>query len=82
MFRSQARACYPESSPADGCFPANDTTPSRFKCWVDGSPDAPRPADLLGADSLGADSLGAELLGLFGPRDRGRPAATRTGRRR
>jgi hypothetical protein len=47
MFRSQARACYPESNPADGCFPDNDTTPSRFKCWVDGSPDAPRPADLL-----------------------------------
>jgi hypothetical protein len=44
MFRSQARACYPESSPADGCFGENDTTPSRFKCWVDGSPS---PADLL-----------------------------------
>jgi hypothetical protein len=44
MFRSQARACYPESSPADGCFPENDTTPSRFKCWVDGSPS---PSDLL-----------------------------------
>jgi hypothetical protein len=67
MFRSQARACYPESSPADGCFPENDTTPSRFKCWVDGSPDAPRPAD---------------LLSLFGPKDRGRPDTKRTGRRR
>jgi hypothetical protein len=44
MFRSQARACYPESGPADGCFPENDSTPSRFKCWVDGSPS---PADLL-----------------------------------
>ena len=77
MFRSQARACYPESSPADGCFPENDTTPSRFKCWVDGSPDAPRPADLLGPDTLGAD-----LLSRFGPTDRGRPDPKRTGRRR
>jgi hypothetical protein len=77
MFRNQARACYPESSPADGCFPEDDTTPSRFKCWVDGSPDAPRPADLLSADTLGAD-----LLSVFGPKDRGRPATKRTGRRR
>ena len=68
MFRSQARACYPESSPADGCFPENDTTPSRFKCWVDGSPDAPRPAD---------------LLSLFGPeKDRQRSDTKRSGRRR
>jgi hypothetical protein len=66
MFRSQARACYPESSPADGCFPENDTTPSRFKCWEDGS-DAPRPADLLNQ---------------LGSKDRGRPAAKRKGRRR
>jgi hypothetical protein len=77
MFRSQARACYPESSPADGCFPANDTTPSRFECWVAGQPDAPRPADLLDTDTLGAD-----LLSLFGPKDRGRPDTKRTGRRR
>ena len=68
MFRSQARACYPESSPADGCFPANDTTPSRFRCWVDGSPDEVRPDD---------------LLSLFSPKkDRGRPEAKRKGRRR
>jgi hypothetical protein len=44
MSRSQERACYPESSPADGCFPENDTTPSRLVCWVAGSPS---PADLL-----------------------------------
>ncbi len=68
MFRNQARACYPESSPADGCFPDHDTTPSRFKCWVDGSPDAPRPAD---------------LLSLLSPKnDRQRPDPKRPGRRR
>jgi hypothetical protein len=67
MFRTKARACYPESSPADGCFPENDTTPSRFKCWVDGSPDAPRPAD---------------LLSLLDPKDGRRPDAKRVGRRR
>jgi hypothetical protein len=72
MFRSQARPCYPENSPADGCFPENDTTPSRFKCWVDGSPDGPRPADLLSPDTLGAD-----LLSLFSPRDQPRPAPRR-----
>jgi hypothetical protein len=68
MFRDKARACYPESSPADGCFPANDTTPSRFKCWMAGSPDAPRPAD---------------LLSLLSPeKDGRRPDAERSGRRR
>jgi len=68
MFRSQARACYPESSQADGCFPPNDITPPRFKCWVDGSPDAPGPADLLSA--------------LRPKKDRERPDPKRSGRRR
>jgi hypothetical protein len=40
MFRNQA--CYPETSQADGCFPENDATPSRFKCFA-----APTPASLL-----------------------------------
>jgi hypothetical protein len=66
MSRSQERACYPESGPADGCFPENDATPSRFKCWIDGSADAPRPAD---------------LLSLFSPRDRAEPEPERAARR-
>ncbi len=49
MFSRRARACYPESSRTDGCFPDNDTTPSRFKCWVDGSPDNPSLFDLVDA---------------------------------
>jgi len=47
MFSRRARACYPESGQSDGCFPDNDTTPSRFKCWVDGSPDVPSLFDLV-----------------------------------
>jgi hypothetical protein len=66
MSRSQERACYPESSHADGCFPENDTTPSRLVCWLAGSPDAPRPSD---------------LLSLFGARDQRKPAPRRGFRR-
>jgi hypothetical protein len=66
MFSSRARACYPESSRSDGCFPDNDTTPSRFKCWVDGSPDSPGLFDLVNA---------------FSARDRTPPAPDRAPRR-
>lgn len=44
MFGRQGRACYPENSQSDGCFPDNDATPSRFKCWEAGTPS---PSDLL-----------------------------------
>jgi len=44
MSRKQERACYPESSRSDGCFPENNTKPPRFG-WE--TTDAPRPSDLL-----------------------------------
>lgn len=62
MFRSQARACYPESGQTDGCFPENHAAPSRFKCWEAGSPGTPSPSD---------------LLSLFSPRDRAKPGRDR-----
>ncbi len=66
MFSSRTRACYPENGQTDGCFPDNDTAPSRFKCWVDGSPDDPGLFDLVNA---------------FGARDRTPPARDRAPRR-
>ncbi len=43
MFRSQAHPCYPESGQQDGCYPDNAAVPSRFMCWVTGSPGQAGP---------------------------------------
>jgi hypothetical protein len=47
MFRSQADPCYPESDQQDGCYPDNAGLPSRFMCWLTGSPGqaSPRGSD-------------------------------------
>jgi len=73
MFFNRVRACYPESSRTDGCFPDDDTTPSRFKCWVDGSPDNSSLSDLV-------DAFGARDRMPLAP-DRA-PRRSRPGRRR
>jgi hypothetical protein len=53
MFRSQAHPCYPESDQQDGCYPDNAALPSRFMCWVIGSPGqaGPRRRDRGGEGS-------------------------------
>ncbi len=44
MFRSQADPCYPESGQQDdGCYPDNAALPSRFMCWIIGSPGQAGP---------------------------------------
>ncbi len=43
MFRSQAHPCYPESGQQEGCYPDNAALPSRFMCWVTGSPGQALP---------------------------------------
>ncbi len=59
MFRSQADPCYPESDRQDGCYPDNAPLPSRFMCWVTGSPGqaGPRRRDRGGESPRGTAAL-------------------------
>ena len=64
MSRGQARGCFPEGGPSDGCYPEAATVPSRFKCWIDGAPDRPRRKDRSTAagDDAWSDASSPERL--------------------
>jgi hypothetical protein len=50
MSRKQARGCFPEDGPSDGCFPEAPAVPARSKCWVE--PKVPRKRDVSDAERL------------------------------